>query len=100
MQIIIHNSSDLNPTTVEVINEKIGKLETFYDRIERAEVFLKEDDGSAANGHTVEARLHIPGNDLFADFTDPSIEKGITEVAEALRRQLMKHKAKHTHRHL
>ncbi|WP_116109130.1 ribosome hibernation-promoting factor, HPF/YfiA family [Lewinella sp. IMCC34191] len=95
MQVIIHKSSDLSDVTTEVINEKVNKLETYYDRIERAEVFIKEDDGSATNGHTVEIRLAIPGNDLFATHTDESIERATAEVTEALRRQIRKHKSKH-----
>lgn len=97
MQVIIHKSSELADNTIAVINEKVAKLETYYDRIERAEVFIKEDDGSASNGHTVEIRLAIPGNDLFANHTDQSIERATAEVAEALRRQIRKHKQKHTH---
>lgn len=96
MQVIINKSSELADNTIAVINEKVNKLETYYDRIERAEVFIKEDDGSAANGHTVEVRLAIPGNDLFATHTDDSIERGIAEVTEALRRQIKKHKEKNT----
>jgi putative sigma-54 modulation protein len=94
MQVIINKSSELTDATINVINEKVNKLETYYDRIERAEVFVKEDDGSAANGHTVEIRLAIPGNDLFATHTDQSIERATAEVTEALRRQIKKHKQK------
>ena len=94
MQITIHQSGDLKDSTKEVITEKIEKLETYYDRIERADVYIKSDDGNAANGYTVECRLAIPGNDLYADHTDPSIKRAIADVAEALRRQIKKHKEK------
>lgn len=96
MQVIINKSSVLSDPTIAVITEKVNKLETYYDRIERAEVFVKEDDGSAANGFTVEIRLAIPGNDVFATHTDESIERATAEVTEALRRQLKKHKEKNT----
>jgi len=72
-------------STKQVITEKITKLETYYDRIERADVYIKDGDGQAANGYTVEARLSIPGPDLFAEYTDPSIKRAIADVAEALR---------------
>ena len=94
MQVIINNASDLNEGTRQVVLDKVNKLATYYDRIERAEVYLKEDDGSAKNGHTVEVRLHIPGDDLFADYTDPGIERAIDRVTEALRKQLKRHKEK------
>ncbi|NJC26393.1 ribosome hibernation-promoting factor, HPF/YfiA family [Neolewinella antarctica] len=94
MQITIQQSSDLLDSTIEVIHEKLNKLETYYDRIERADVYIKEDDGTAANGYKVEVRLAIPGNDLFAENSNQSIKKGIADVAEALRRQIKKHKEK------
>ncbi|MBC6995278.1 ribosome-associated translation inhibitor RaiA [Neolewinella lacunae] len=94
MQITIHKSGELLESTKQVIQEKVSKLETFYDRIERADVYIKEDDGNTANGHKVEVRLSIPGNDLFAEHTDASIKRGIAEVTEALRRQIKKHKEK------
>ena len=96
MQVNINKSSELSDLTISVITEKVTKLETYYDRIERAEVYIKEDDGSTTNGHTVEIRLAIPGNDLFATNTDESIERATAEVTEALRRQLRKHKQKHS----
>lgn len=99
MQITIHKSADLLESTIEVINEKINKLETYYDRIERADVHIKEDDGNVANGYKVIVRLAIPGNDLVAEHTDQSIKRAIADVAEALRRQLKKHKEKEQNHH-
>ena len=95
MQITIHQSGDLLDSTKQVINDKIEKLETFYDRIERADVYIKEDDGpTQKDGYTVECRLAIPGPDLFAEDTNPNIKAAIANVAEALRRQIKKHKEK------
>lgn len=96
MQITIHQSGDLLESTKEVINDKLTKLETFYDRIERADVHIKSDDGQAANGYTVQIRLAVPGPDLFAEHTDPSIKRAVADVAEALRRQIKKHKEKNS----
>jgi len=94
MHITIHKSGDLIESTKEVINDKINKLETYYDRIERADVYIKGDDGSTANGYKVEVRLAIPGNDLFAEAENTGIKRGIADVTEALRRQIKKHKEK------
>lgn len=94
MQITIHQSGDLSQNTQRVIREKIEKLETFYDRIERADVHIKSDDGSTPDSFTVQARLSVPGPDLSAEQSDQSIERAITDVAEALRRQIKKHKEK------
>lgn len=94
MQITIHQSGDLIESTKQVITDKINKLETYYDRIERADVHIKDGDGNAANGYTVAVRLSVPGPDLVAEHTDPSIKRAIADVAEALRRQIQKHKEK------
>jgi len=94
MQITIHQSGDLIESTKQVITDKITKLETYYDRIERADVHIKDGDGNTANGYTVAARLSVPGPDVVAEYTDPSIKRAIAEVAEALRRQIKKHKEK------
>jgi putative sigma-54 modulation protein len=99
MQITIHKSGELLESTKQVINEKVNKLETFYDRIERADVYIKDGDGNAAHGHTVSVRLAIPGNDLVAEYNDASIKRAIAEVAEALRRQIKKHKEKNNDHH-
>lgn len=98
MQITIHQSGDLLDSTKEVINDKLSKLETFYDRIERADVHIKQDDGLVTNGYTVQVRLAVPGPDLFAEHTDQSIKRAIADVAEALRRQIKKHKEKNDDR--
>lgn len=98
MQITIHKSGELLESTKQVITDKVKKLETFYDRIERADVYIKESDGNTANGYTVSVRLAIPGNDLVAEYNDPSIKRAIADVAEALRRQIKKHKEKNQDR--
>lgn len=99
MQITIHQSGDLMESTKQVITEKLNKLETYYDRIERADVHIKDGDGNAANGYTVNVRLSVPGPDLVAEHTDPSIKRAIADVSEALRRQIKKHKEKNNDHH-
>lgn len=96
MQITIHQSGDLMESTKQVITDKITKLETYYDRIERADVHIKDGDGNAANGYTVNVRLSVPGPDLVAEHTDASIKRAIADVTEALRRQIKKHKEKNS----
>ncbi|MBK7871472.1 MAG: ribosome-associated translation inhibitor RaiA [Saprospiraceae bacterium] len=80
-----------------LIEDKIGKLETFYERIHEAEVFFKDEENSnqqAPKGNTVELRLHVPGNILYAEFSDETYEKALAETVEKMRRQLIKHKEK------
>jgi putative sigma-54 modulation protein len=94
MEITIHNAGELSAGARDFIEEKVNKLETFYDRIVRADVYLNHDDGSSHGSHRVTIRLAVPGPDLSADHTGESVEKAVVEVAEKLRRQIRKHKDK------
>lgn len=80
-----------------LIEEKVEKLGTFFERIQSAEVFLKDEENSNQQdprGNTVELRIHVPGNTLFADFSAETFEKALAETTEKMRRQLIKHKEK------
>ncbi len=90
----IHFTADQQ--LLDFINKKVGKLETFYDKIVDAEVFLKfeEEGGDQIKEKTSELRLNIPGKSLFASAASKNFEEGIDSVVESVRRQLMKHKEK------
>jgi putative sigma-54 modulation protein len=79
----------------DYINIRLEKLETYYDRILKADVFLKlENEGAPVKDKIVEIRLYIPGNDLFAKETSKSFEESTDAVVEQLRRQIIKQKEK------
>ncbi len=76
------------------IQQKVDKLETFYDRIIDGEVFLKNNNNDGINNKTVEIRLFIPGSTLFSQEDAPSFEAAADAAIDAMRRQLKKHKQK------
>jgi putative sigma-54 modulation protein len=79
----------------DYLTQRLEKLSTFYDRIQRAEVFLRlENQGAPVQDKVVEIKVAVPGQTLFAKHTERSFEKAADEVAENLRRQLKKHKEK------
>ncbi len=94
MQIVINKSSEITKGAEQLLNEKLNKLTTFYERIESAEVFIKHDDGQGENEATISIRLAIPGPDVVAEATEETVEKSIAEAVEKLRRQLRKAKEK------
>ena len=55
---------------------------------------IKLENVSNLENKTVEIRVNIPGNDLFAKKTSKSFEESTDEVTEALRRQIKRHKEK------
>ncbi|NDB02435.1 MAG: RNA polymerase subunit sigma-54 [Flavobacteriaceae bacterium] len=49
----------------DFIKKKLNKLELFYDRILRAEVFLKLANSSEKSNKIAEILLHVPGEQLI-----------------------------------
>lgn len=88
----IHFDADVKLT--QFIEKKLEKLETFYDRIVEAEVFLKVNKNDSNENKIVEIKLGVPGPDLFAKTQAGTFEQATDEAVEALRRQLKKFKEK------
>lgn len=78
----------------DFIENKIEKLNHFFDNIIRTEVILKVDKKESHDNKVVEIKMHVPGKELFAKKTYDSFEQAIDETCEALRRQVKKHKEK------
>ena len=77
-----------------LIKEKIDKLHTYYNRITSAHVFMKDEVNRIhhKDQRTVEIRVEVPGNSLFASDSAESFEKAIAEASEKLQRQLKRYK--------
>ena len=94
MKLQIHSLHfDADPALIEFIQRKVDKLETFYDRIVDGEVFLRLNNSGIEN-KTVEIKLNVPGNQLFAKEEAKTFEEGTDLAVEALRRQVRKVKVK------
>jgi len=81
---------------IDFVQKKVDKLETFYDRLVGGEVFLRLNNEGIDN-KTVEIKLNVPGDQLFAKEQATSFEKAADMATEALRHQLKKFKAKIHH---
>lgn len=79
---------------VDFIQKKMDKLDQFYDRILEAEVTLRVENASDGENKVADIRLAIPGNDLLVKKHAATFEQAVDLVAEALERQLKKHKEK------
>ena len=84
---------DADAKLINFIQKKLDKLETFYDRAIDAEVILRLNNEGVEN-KTVEIKLNIPGDQLFAEKSNGSFEAATDHCTEALRRQIRKHKDK------
>ena len=84
---------DADQKLLDFIQKKVDKLETFYDRMVDGEVFLRLNNDNIEN-KTVEIKLNIPGDQLFAKEQADSFEKAADQATDALRRQIKKFKMK------
>ena len=87
----IHFDADIK--LIDFIQKKLNKLETFYDRLVDGEVFLRLNNEGVEN-KTVEIKVRVPGNQLFAIEKAKSFEAATDLAADALRMQLKKFKTK------
>jgi putative sigma-54 modulation protein len=87
----IHFNADRR--LIDFIQNKLDKLETFYDRLVDGEVFLRLNNEGIEN-KTVEIKLKVPGNQLFAKEQARSFEAATDLATEALRAQLKRFKTK------
>ncbi|MCX6257526.1 MAG: ribosome-associated translation inhibitor RaiA [Bacteroidia bacterium] len=95
MNIKIHSVHfDADKKLEETIQEKIQKLIKFSDNIIGAEVILRLANTHTPDNKIVEARLEIPGNDLFTKKQSATFEAAFDAAVDALRRQITKHKEK------
>ncbi len=85
---------DADSKLVSFVEEKVGKLNHFFDRIIASEVTLKLDRSVTQDNKIAEIRLRVPGNDLFAKRQCRTFEEATDTAVEALRQQLKKRKEK------
>lgn len=95
MKLKIHSIHfDADQKLVDFIQEKVDKLDHFFDGIIDGEVYLRLDKASNNENKVAEIRLNVPGSNLFAKKQTKSFEESTDQAVEALRRQVKKHKEK------
>ena len=85
---------DADSKLLDFIDQKIKKLQLFYEDIISSEVFLRLENVQDMENKIVEIRLEIRGNNVFAKKQSKTFEEATDLTIEALRRQLLKHKTK------
>ncbi len=78
----------------EFIENKLEKLETFFDKIVDEDVYLKLESHQQLKDKTAEIKLNVTGVTLFSSETAKNFEAATDLAAESLRRQLKKYKEK------
>ncbi len=79
---------------VDFIQERLDKLEKFYDKIVSSDVFLKVENTSDKENKIVEIKINVPGDDLMVKKIAKTFEEAVDSGASSLERVLVKRKEK------
>ncbi|RZL44817.1 MAG: ribosome-associated translation inhibitor RaiA [Pedobacter sp.] len=79
---------------VDFIQERMDKLEKYYDKVVSSDVFLKVEKTSDKENKIVEIKIHVPGDDFMVKKQCKTFEEATEQSAEALERLLVKRKEK------
>lgn len=95
MKITVH-SIGLTPhePLQEFLEKKLNKLDTFYDKIQACEVFLKVENSNSKENKTAEIILNISGDDIVVKKTAASFEESIDLCVDVAKKLLIKKKEK------
>ncbi len=92
---------DADASLLAFIQQKMDKLDTFYDRITSGEVFLKLDGNETSKVHTklLEVKLFVPGGTMFVKEQGSTFEEATDLAVETLKIQVKKFKNKRRETH-
>ena len=79
---------------VDFIQERLDKLEKYYDKVVSADVFLKVEKTSEKENKIVEVKINVPGDEFFFYNQCKTFEEALELSAESLQRMLVKRKEK------
>ena len=76
------------------VQNRLNKLETFYDKVISSDVFLKLDNNNSKENKIVEIKLSIPKNNFMVKKQCKSFEEAVDSACNSLERRLIKNKEK------
>ncbi|RZJ73567.1 ribosome-associated translation inhibitor RaiA [Flavobacterium sp.] len=79
---------------VDFVQQRMDKLEKYYDRVVSSDVFMKLDNGSEKENKIVELKIHVPGDEFIVKKQCKSFEEAVDSCAESAERLLTKRKEK------
>ncbi|MFB0910781.1 MAG: putative sigma-54 modulation protein [Flavobacterium sp.] len=79
---------------VGYVQERMDKLEKYYDKVVSSDVYLKVEKTSDKENKVVEIKMNVPGDDFMVKKQCKTFEEAIELVAVSLERLLVKRKEK------
>ena len=79
---------------LEFVQERMDKLDKFYDKVVFSDVFLKVENTSEKENKIVEIKVQVPGDEFVVKKQCKTFEEGADLAIESLERLLLKRKEK------
>jgi putative sigma-54 modulation protein len=79
---------------VDFVQERIGKLEKYYDKVVSSDVYLKVEKTSDKENKIVEVKIQVPGDEFMVKKQCKTFEEAVEQSTESLERLLLKRKEK------
>ena len=79
---------------VDFIQEKMDKLEKYYDKVVSLDAFLKVEKTSDKENKWVEIKINVPGDEVVVKKQCKTFEEAVDLATESLERLLVKRKEK------
>jgi len=79
---------------IKFVEEKVGLLDKFYDKIINVEVFLKVQKTSEKSNKIAEIKVSVPGDDMMVKKQSKYMEEAVNLALDTLKRQLKRKKEK------
>jgi putative sigma-54 modulation protein len=83
-----------NEELMDFIQNRMNKLDTFYDKVIRSDVYLKVENTSAKENKIAEIILHVPKDKFMIKKQCKSFEEAVDSACSSLERKLIKRKEK------
>ena len=86
---------DADAKLLDYVNKKMGKLNTFHDKIIKADVYLKLDNVvHSIKDKTVEISVQVPRQNYFVKSTSKSFEASFESALDSMINQVKRKKEK------
>ena len=79
---------------VDFVQERMVKLEKYYDKVVSSDVYLKVEKTSDKENKIVEMKIVVPGDDFLVNLHCKTFEEAVDVAAESIERLLVTRKEK------
>ena len=95
MKVNVHAVNfNIDKKLVGFVQERLDKLEKYYDRVVSSDVFLKVQNTSDKENKIVEVKIHVPGDEFIVKKQSKTFEEAVDLSVDSLERLLVKRKEK------